>query len=73
MKRLFTLLIVGSLASPGLFTIGCDDTVHKSETVQRKSDGTVVTEKEKTTRSGDGSMETTKEKSVDRSETNRNP
>lgn len=45
---------------------GCDETLHDERTVERKSNGTVVTEHEKTTRNPDGSITQTEQKTVDR-------
>ena len=65
MKRLIlAVFLTGGLACPIL--VGCDRTVSEESRVEKRSDGTVVTEKEKTTESPDGSKTKTTEKTVDR-------
>lgn len=65
MKRFFSMLFVGSFLI-SLAAVGCDKTVSKETSVQKKADGTVVTDREKTTRQPDGGTKTTTEHQVDR-------
>ena len=74
MNRLTHRVAITTVALTSMFAqIGCDQTVSEKDTVQKKSDGTVVKETDKTTRSNDGSTKTTHEKEVDKSNTNQNP
>ena len=65
MKRFFSTLFVGAFLI-SLAAVGCDKTVSKETSVQKKANGTVVTDKEKTTVTPDGGTKTTTEHQVDR-------
>lgn len=60
-SMLFVALVVCTFAA-----VGCEKTVSEETTVQKKTDGTVVTDKEKTTVTPDGGTKTTTEHQVDR-------
>jgi hypothetical protein len=55
-SKLLTLLIASSMLSLGAVIVGCDDTLSKDESVQRKSDGTVVHDKTEVSRQPDGTI-----------------
>jgi len=66
MKRFsFSMLFVASVLL-SFAAIGCDKTVSEETTVQKKTDGTVVTDKEKTIVTPDGGTKTTTDHQVDR-------
>jgi hypothetical protein len=63
MNRFALKLAFASLLAAPMF-IGCDRTVSESSKVERKSDGTMVSDNEKTTQSPDGVRQTTTEHKV---------
>lgn len=64
--RNYSWIVVSALLLSGLPAItGCDDTKEKHETVQQKSDGTVVHDKQETKEKSDGTVVKEEKHTVD--------
>jgi hypothetical protein len=64
MKRISLTLAAALMFGVPVLT-GCERTVSEETTVEKKPDGTVVTEQEKVTRESDGTIERTERREVD--------
>ena len=66
MKRFFLNSALAAIVFAAPAVVGCDKTVSEKTEVEKKSDGTTVTDKKQTTQSPDGGTKTTTEHKVDK-------